>query len=108
MRNASMPNELLDFQLLGLVFEGVVEDIRSTDLPAVYDPASLTAGQSLGSQVRSRGGDGVAYSSLRRLGGQCLAGFRPNAFHSCRTLKFMQFYWDGTQQRLHAPGIPPC
>ena len=106
LREAGSPKEILDQQVLGLSFAGSVEDIRTEqeDLAHVYAPDSWAAGQAYGARVRGLGVDALAYASVRRLGGTCLAGFRPNAFSRCRHLRYVQFFWDG--QRLHGEGLP--
>ena len=107
MRDWSEPKQTNDFQVLNLTFRGEVEDIRASQaaLPDVYDPVSWAAGQVLGGQARTAGMDGIAYASVRRPGGECLAGFRPSAFSHCRFLRYEQFFWDGSS--LHAAGLPP-
>jgi hypothetical protein len=101
MRETRRPRETLDHQVLGLAFTGKAEDIRSATeaLVQVYAPDTWTAGQAFAAPVRARGLDAIAYASVRRLGGECLAGFRPNAFHQCRHLRLIQFFWDGAGLR---------
>ena len=93
----SLPRQTMDYQVLGMIFAGAVEDLRGAvaAMPDVYAQASWTAGQLLGARLRATGVDGIAYASVRRLGGECLAGFRPNAFSQCRFLRYAQFFWDG-------------
>lgn len=98
MRETARPKEIMDHQLLGLVFEGGVEDFRGATLPGLY-AESWEVGQALGAQARATGVNGIVYSSVRRLGGACLAGFRPNAFQRCRFLRYVQFFWDGRALR---------
>lgn len=95
MKESGNPKETMDLQLLGLVFDGTVEDLRGVKHPAVYAPDSWLSGQALATQIRGQGLDGIAYDSVRRLGGECLAGFRPNAFSQCRHVRPLQFFWDG-------------
>ena len=108
MRLGRRPKETMDHGVLTLAFEGTVEDIRTdtTTLPHVYAPDTWREGQAFGALVRAAGVDGIAYASVRRLGGECLAGFRPNAFSNCRFRHSTQFFWDGTA--LYAPGLPAC
>ena len=106
LREAGNPRETVNQQVLGLVFAGWAEDIRasrSTQIE-IYAPDSWEAGQAFGAEARSTGTDAIAYASVRRLGGECLAGFRPNAFSNCRHLRYVQFFWDG--RALHGEGLP--
>lgn len=106
MREWAEPRQTLDHQLLGLVFEGLVEDLRGSTLAGLYAPDTWEVGQALGAKVRAEGLDGIAYTSVRNLGGACLAGFRPNAFSQCRFLRYVQYFWDGAA--LHGEGLPAC
>ena len=108
MREWNLPRQTMDQQVLTLVFAGSVADLRgaSPEWPGAFAPDSWVAGQALGAKLRSTGVDGIVYSSVRRLGGECLAGFRPNAFSRCRFMRQAQFFWDGAA--LHAEGLPPC
>ena len=106
MRESRLPRQTTDHQLLGMTFEGTVEDLRGSTLPGLYAPDSWLKGQTQGAQARMEGADAVAYASVRRLGGGCLAGLRPNAFRHCRFLRNIQFFWDG--DNLHAEGVPAC
>jgi hypothetical protein len=106
MREWELPRQTMDYHLLGLVFEGSVEDLRASRpaLPGVYAPDSWVEGQALGARIRATGADGIAYASVRHLGGECLAGFRPNAFSRCHFLRPAQFFWDG--RAIHGAGLP--
>lgn len=103
LRDSANPKETMDYQVLGLGFGGEVEDLRGlqSEFAQVYDPDSWLGGQQVGAVARSQGLDGIAYSSVRNRGGECVAGFKPNAFHDCRHLRRVQFFWDGAQ--LHGP-----
>lgn len=106
LREWSLPRQTVDHQVLGLAFEGKVEDLRGSmsHPPGVAAPDSWTEGQAFGSRARQAGADGVVYASVRRLGGECLAGFRPNAFTGCRHLRPVQWFWDG--KALQGEGLP--
>ncbi|HQN17853.1 MAG TPA: RES family NAD+ phosphorylase [Syntrophobacteraceae bacterium] len=106
LRDAGNGPETLAQQILTMNFSGEVEDIRGLQksLPLVYDPASHLGGQAFAAPLQQAGIDGIAYSSVRWRGGECVAGFRPNAFSSCRHARQEQFYWDG-QSLLGPAGI---
>ncbi len=69
---------------------------RRIELPDIYDPASYVASQKLGRQLRDAGSDGVAFDSVRRPGGQCLAVFRPRLVQNVRQNVHLRYAWDGT------------
>jgi hypothetical protein len=104
MREWSLPRQTTDYQVLGLSFTGTVEDVRPCREAGIYAPESWAEGQVLGARIRAGGIDAIAYASVRHLGGECLAGFRPKAFSQCRCLRYTQFFWDG--KALQAPGLP--
>jgi hypothetical protein len=99
LRATGTPKELAAFQVLTLKLTGDLEDLRPLRGAELYDPdpGRYGAAQRLGAQIRAQGGDGVVYASLRRLGGECVAGFRPDRFSECRHVRMAQFYWDGAQ-----------
>lgn len=49
---------------------------QSTLRPDIYDPAQYAASQGFGESVRSSGGQGVLYDSLRHAGGVNVVAFR--------------------------------
>jgi RES domain len=58
---------------------GAYEDIRDqqTARPDLYALADYSASQVFGEAVRSRGGDGIIYSSVRHIGGTNVVAYRP-------------------------------
>jgi len=63
--------------------------------PALYDAGSYAASQPFGSRQHRAGAWGIAYDSVRRGGGQCLAVFRPRACRPVRQGPHYIFYYDG-------------
>lgn len=106
LRESGQPRQTLDHQLLDLLFEGTIDDLRESEAPGLYAPDSWAEGQALGARIRAAGADGILYSSVRHKGGDCLAGFRPHAFSRCRFVRYVQFFWDG--ERLLGEGLPAC
>jgi hypothetical protein len=53
------------------------------------------AGQALAQALRHRDSNGLAYPSVRRIGGVCLAIFRPHLVQNIRPGKTWVFRWDG-------------
>jgi hypothetical protein len=56
---------------------GRYRDIRGADMPDVYASESYAAGQVFGEGIRTPGGDGIVYDSLRYRGGVNVAAYRP-------------------------------
>lgn len=63
--------------------------------PRVYDANDYAGGQTLGRRLRSRGGAGLVYESVRRRDGQCVALFRPTALSHARPAGHIALHWDG-------------
>jgi RES domain-containing protein len=96
-----------------------LEDVRG--LPAsdsVYDPdpAHYARAQAFAAGVRTDGGAGIVYTSVRAAGGTCVAVFVPRLVTNARTTGYVGLRWDGAQivdayrkESLGAPypGEPP-
>jgi hypothetical protein len=76
----------------------VMHDLRRRrlELPEVYDPSSYVASQSLGRALRAEGSNGIAFDSVRRDGGECVAVFRPRLVQNVRQGMHLRYSWDGT------------
>ena len=92
------PAQDLDFEVLKAPVKGAhffdLRD-RQRDFRDVYSPTDYSASQKLGVELRSRGADGIAYDSVRREGGECVAVFRPRCVGPARPVKQLIFRWDG-------------
>jgi hypothetical protein len=75
----------------------VLHDLRRrrNELPDVYDPSSYVASQALGRELRAAGSNGVAFDSVRRDGGECVAVFRPRLVQNVRQGVHLRYAWDG-------------
>jgi hypothetical protein len=92
------PAQDLDFEVLKAPVKGAhFFDLRGRqrDFPDVYSPTDYAASQKLGVELRQRDGDGIAYDSVRREGGECVAVFRPRCVGPARAVKQLIFRWDG-------------
>jgi RES domain-containing protein len=69
---------------------------RRPTLPDIYDPASYAASQKLGRQLRDAGSNGIAFDSVRRPGGECVAIFRPRLVQNVRQSVHLRYAWDGS------------
>ena len=68
---------------------------RRTELRDIYDPGSYVASQKLGRQLRNAGSNGIAFDSVRRAGGECVAVFRPRLVQNVRQSVHLRYAWDG-------------
>jgi hypothetical protein len=68
---------------------------RQEELREIYDPGSYVASQKLGRELRDAGSNGVAFDSVRRTGGQCVAVFRPRLVQNVRQGVHLRYAWDG-------------
>jgi hypothetical protein len=68
---------------------------RRTEMPDIYDPASYAASQKLGRELRDSGSNGIAFDSVRRNGGECVAIFRPRLVQNVRQSVHLRYVWDG-------------
>jgi hypothetical protein len=98
LRATRAPAQDLDFEVLRAAIKGTrffdLRD-RQSDYKAVYSPTDYSASQKLGAELRGRDADGIAYDSVRREGGECVAVFRPKCVGPCRPYKQLIFRWDG-------------
>jgi len=69
---------------------------RRIELPDVYDPLSYAASQKIGAELRAAGSNGIAFDSVRRSGGECVAVFRPRLVQNVRQSVHLRYSWDGT------------
>lgn len=101
----------LEMRVLEARMDARLHDLRglAEALPAVHDAASHTRSQALARRLRMHGSWGVAYESVRRDGGQCVAVFRPRALAECRQAEHLIYVWDGArisqvfEKRLYRP-----
>jgi len=92
------PAQDLDFEVLKAPVKGThFYDLRGRqrDFPDVYSPTDYSASQKLGVTLRQKDGDGIAYDSVRREGGECVAVFRPRCVGPARPVKNLILRWDG-------------
>jgi hypothetical protein len=93
------PAQDLDFEVLRAPVKGAhFFDLRGRerDFAQVYSPIDYSASQKLGVELRHRSADGIAYDSVRREGGECVAVFRPRCVGPARSVKQLIFRWDGS------------
>jgi hypothetical protein len=92
------PPQDLDFEVLKAPVKGAhFYDLRDRqrDFADVYSPTDYSASQKLGIELHRKDADGIAYDSVRREGGECVAVFRPRCVGPARPVKNLIFRWDG-------------
>ena len=109
-RTKEPPMEL-EMRVLEARLDARLHDLRGleAELPDVYDPGEYAQSQRLGRRLRDLGSWGIAYDSVRRKGGQCVAVLRPRALTGCRQAEHLIYVWDGDriaevfEKRLYRP-----
>lgn len=97
MRATAQPRMELDMRVYAVDLDGDVHDLRGRkpDCPLVYHDDNYAGGQRLAQTLRKDGSNGIAYDSLRRDGGQCVAVFRPSLLSNGRQERHLCYLWDG-------------
>lgn len=96
---AKAPAQDLDFEVLNAPVKGAhFYDLRDREreFESVYSLDDYAESQRLAARLRGQGADGIAYDSVRREGGECIAVFRPRCVGPARTVKQLIFRWDGS------------
>lgn len=75
-------------------FHDVREDTPET--APFYDPDSWAASQELGLRLRAAGSNGIAYRSVRKPDGECVACYRPPLVINVRPAAHFEFVWSGS------------
>jgi len=97
MRATNQGRMELDMRVYVVDLAARLHDLRGmqADHPLVYHDNDYAAGQQLASRLRKKGSNGIAYDSLRREGGACVAVFRPRFLSNCRQERHLCYLWDG-------------
>src|SRR5207244_10665879 len=64
----------------------------------LHHPTSYAASQALARELLQAGSNGVAYRSVRRSGGECIACFRPALVRNVRSAAHFEYSWEGSQK----------
>ena len=65
------------------------------------------AGQALAREIFRASGNGVIYPSARRMGGRCLAAFRPHLIQNVRLGDRITFAWNGKREPVVSAAAEP-
>ncbi|HXG57029.1 MAG TPA: RES family NAD+ phosphorylase [Vicinamibacterales bacterium] len=89
-----MPDESVTYDEYTADFCADFHDLRSArGFRACLSPSSYVASQALGAALLARGSMGIVYPSVRRVGGTCLACFRPALVGHVRRATRWRFTW---------------
>ena len=100
LRATNAAGQDLDFEVISAPVKGShFFDIRERqdDFNEIYSPTDYSKSPRFAVEVRGNGADGIAYDSVRRPGGECVAVFRPRCVGPCRVVKQVIFRWDGEE-----------
>jgi len=90
----------IDMRSYASDIEAELHDIRGLgeQYPAIYDPdpTRYGAAQSIASELRAKGSNGIVYDSIRDPGGECVAIFRPKVLSPVRQGLHYRYVWDGS------------
>ncbi len=78
-------------------FRAQFHDLRSRNAQnrEYHDPRSYAASQALARKLLAEGSNGVIYHSVRRIGGECVACFRPPLVLNVRASHHYEYRWHG-------------
>jgi hypothetical protein len=98
LRATSEPRIELDMRVYAVDLDAVLHDIRGMrdTMLGIYDPDSYAASQALAIEIRNTGSSGLAYDSVRKPGGECVAIFKPRVLLNCRQERHLTYVWDGS------------
>lgn len=87
----------IEMRVLRARLHADLHDLRPLreDHPELYDPDDYSSSQALGRALRKGASWGVAYGSVRRPDGECVAVFRPRALSRCQQAQHLGYVWDG-------------
>lgn len=105
--NVGVYDNITDYKELLASFIGPFIDLRNSSGADYLDPnvtIGHPAGQVLAREIRMAGGSGIVYPSIRRMGGMCLAAFRPNLIQNIRPGATWRLTWNGSR----SPSITPA
>ena len=97
MRATGQGHLELDMRVYLVDLDGSLHDLRGlqSTYPLIYQDGDYAAGQHLAKTMRKGGSDGIAYDSLRRSDGECVAVFRPRLLSNARQERHLCYVWDG-------------
>lgn len=97
MRATNEARMELDMRVYLVDVDADLHDIRGrqNEYQNAYRHTNYAGGQQLAADLRASGSNGIAYSSVRRDGGECVGVFRPNVLSNARQERHLCYIWDG-------------
>ncbi len=97
MRATAQLRMELDMRVYLVDLTGDLHDLRGQHdaYPLVYHATNYAAAQHLSRELRQSGSNGIAYDSVRRSGGECVAVFRPPLLSNAKQERHLCYVWDG-------------
>lgn len=99
MRATAQSHMDLDMRVYLIDLAGDLHDLRGqkATYPLVYHKDNDASAQHLARSLRNEGANGVAYDSVRREGGECVAVFRPPLLSNARQERHLCYVWDSAR-----------
>ncbi|WP_039852872.1 RES family NAD+ phosphorylase [Magnetospirillum fulvum] len=97
---AGMLHAVIQMRQLVAEVDAAFHDIRGQQAirPELYDPNDYAASQTFAADLRGGGSNGIAYDSVRRQGGHCLAVFRPRLVPAALQGDHWEYRWNGSPE----------
>jgi RES domain-containing protein len=93
-----------DMRVLVGCIDADLHDVEQLNIAAqqqVLDPVDYGFSRSFAQALRDIGSTGVHYPSVRRVGGRCVALFRPSSVGVPVQTKRLKYHWDGAAVRRY-------
>lgn len=93
------PGWTSQFQEIALDIDASLHDLRDHAHGAspMLDPEDYSPAQALGRELHASGSDGIAYPSVRHVGGECSALFYPDLASNVREVRHLDYHWNGSR-----------
>ena len=102
-RTNEAPGWTSQFREIVLDVDACLHDLRGQDPnhADVLHPDYYSASQALAMQLREVGSNGIAYPSIRLLGGECVGLFYPDLASKAVQGRHLDYHWDGERVDLY-------
>lgn len=99
---AERPGWTSQFREILLEVDAHVHDLRDggDKLAPYLDPQSYKSAQELAASLRNANSEGLAYPSVRQVGGECVALFYPDRASNPTQGRHLDYHWDGARVDL--------
>ncbi len=87
----------ISMRVIHATLDAELHDLRGLggEYPAIVSPTDYSASRALAAQLRAAGAWGIAWDSVRHVGGECAAVLRPPALTAPRQAQHLGYVWDG-------------